>query len=453
VTKLSFNCKVSIDKLPPFWDRSAVFVANIQSLFFGNQDETERLRSEVGSLESYGGRLIPILDLLFTRKNNLLVLEKEPDHILTGYFRGLGLTIPKTRVLPDHFYTDFPNHPDPEITSFLEDTRNSGAEWLSGYVIDNGLNQLAKLTEKKLIGSMTGCQRGNNKFLLHQFLVSSNLPTFDCFEARGFKQVSEALGSLLKKGYRYAVVKAQIGASGIGMHKIDLTAPFSPEFIPEYLFYEGPALVQGWLDESVPSVKVIASPSIQLFVDTEVCWLYDLTEQILSKESIHEGNIAPPPCFEKFPKIKDLMIHQAYQVGIWLGKQGYAGTASIDFHAITRKDQIEVRVCEINARVTGATYPAVLAKRLAPQHRWLMRNVRFSSPLEGAKIVEMLKKEGILFLKDHAEGVLPFNFNMRENGRTVKGQFLFLGEENSQINGLIKKLEGIFASHGAYDRD
>ncbi|MCB1089114.1 MAG: hypothetical protein KDM63_18910, partial [Verrucomicrobiae bacterium] len=64
--------------LPPFWDRNAVFIANLLGLFFGNEEETRLLSEEVGEVDSYGGRLIPIIDLLFAGPGkNLLVLERE----------------------------------------------------------------------------------------------------------------------------------------------------------------------------------------------------------------------------------------------------------------------------------------------------------------------------------------------------------------------------------------
>ena len=38
--------------LPEFWDRHAVFFANLLGLFFGNEAETESLTQEVGEIDS-----------------------------------------------------------------------------------------------------------------------------------------------------------------------------------------------------------------------------------------------------------------------------------------------------------------------------------------------------------------------------------------------------------------
>ena len=87
-----------------------VFFANLLSLFYGNEEETQSLREEVGRIESYGGRLAPILNILFKGGNNLLVLERELDVDLMSYFeRDLALSIPELVVLPHQRYVDFPH--------------------------------------------------------------------------------------------------------------------------------------------------------------------------------------------------------------------------------------------------------------------------------------------------------------------------------------------------------
>ena len=95
-------------QLPTFWNHRAVFVANLLGLFFGNEEETRRLAEEVGEVDSYGGRLIPIVDLLFGGAgSNLLVLEREPDPALCRYFEETaGLSLPEQLVLPHRDYLE-----------------------------------------------------------------------------------------------------------------------------------------------------------------------------------------------------------------------------------------------------------------------------------------------------------------------------------------------------------
>lgn len=91
-------------------------------LFFGNEKQTELLAKEIGEVDSYGGRLVPILNLLFPGPgSNALVLESEPDESLCRYFEDVaGLVLPERFVLPHHHYlalgrsletNEMPDHP------------------------------------------------------------------------------------------------------------------------------------------------------------------------------------------------------------------------------------------------------------------------------------------------------------------------------------------------------
>ena len=94
---MTVTCHRIPGELPPFWqERRAIFFANLLSLFFGNEMETEALKKEVGRIDSYGGRLAPIIDTLFQGGNNLLVVDQQPDEALVNYFsETLGLGIPE----------------------------------------------------------------------------------------------------------------------------------------------------------------------------------------------------------------------------------------------------------------------------------------------------------------------------------------------------------------------
>ena len=59
-------------QLPTFPGRNAVFIANLMGLFFGNEKQTELLAKEIGEVDSYGGRLVPILNLLFRAPDPML---------------------------------------------------------------------------------------------------------------------------------------------------------------------------------------------------------------------------------------------------------------------------------------------------------------------------------------------------------------------------------------------
>ena len=188
-------------------------------------------------------------------------------------------------------------------------------------------------------------------------------------------------------------------------------------------------MVQAWLQPGEHGVEGILSPSVQIFVHDEAAYLYDVTEQIL-EESIHQGNESPPPYFPEIPGIERELTRQAGLAARWLHQQGYRGPASADFLVTIGGDGgFTVYVCEINARVTGATYPSVLARHFHPQGAWRMRNFELAVPLEGEVLLEKLRTHGELFDPKLRTGILPVNFNLDPAGLVLKGQFLAIADE------------------------
>ena len=443
-------------QLPTFWNRSVIFFANMCSIFYENCGELEKLKQQIGNLETYGGRLIPIIDLIFRSNNNLLVLEKPPDQTLMRYFQeDLGLSLPNIAILPHSTYETLLTQVDKlshdGISSTLTLIHQHHAAWIDGFVSDNVLMNIAKALNKPTISSLEGSKRGNNKLLLHNHLAENGFPVFDTVSAASPEDVPACVATLRKSGYKKAVVKAQIGASGIGIIVLP-TVSCNANTIPEHFFFEGPCMVQGWLDEAVTNIRHLGLPSVQIFLDDKTVSLYDITEQILSVESVHEGNLSPPPYFSNGDHVYEELFRQAAAAGSWLHDQGYRGTASVDFLVIDCHGTAEVRVCEINARVTGATYPSVIARHFLPHDAWLMRNIRFEKPLRDTSLLTMLDKAGYLYHPDFQEGVLPVNFNLDEGG-VQKGQFLCLGKNADDCINIFKKIESILPLSWHYDRD
>lgn len=448
--------------LPPFPAHSAVFVANLMGLFFGNEAKTRMLAEQVGEVDSYGGRLLPIVDLLFRGPGgNLLILEREADPALTRYLEdGLGLSLPETMVLPHEEYLRLGralsggaalHHGDQEA---IDRIAAHPAGWMDGYVTDETLAALAAATGKRTLSTPGGSHRGNNKLLLHRHVEESGLPVVPTELAASPEEVPGCLRRLREMGFSAAVVKAPIGASGIGLLKVGHlddqstgtgASPGEPS-IPEHFFLDGPCMVQGWLTPGEGGIRRIRSPSVQMYLDPATVTLYDLTEQILSQSSVHEGNESPPPWLDPHPSIAEELLRQAGVAATWLHAQGYRGTASVDFLVAEgtgeRKDGATVYICEINARVTGATYPSLLAHHLLPGGAWLMRNLRFREPLEGQDILDRLARAGDLFEAGTGRaGVLPVNFNFGEDGRVHKGQFLCLAPTTRGSEFLLRMAE------------
>ncbi len=419
--------------LPPFWGEAGIFFANLLGLFFGNEEETEMLAREVGCVDSYGGRLIPILDLLFKGSGNILVLEREPNPDLCRHFQEvLKLKLPELRILS---HADYVNlglclacGETAQAIRLLGELPGHHPRLMDGYVTDSTLEAIARHTGRHTVSTAEGSRRGNNKYLLHRCLESAGLPVFDTILAENSAGVPRALQELAQRGYRRAVAKSQIGASGIGMLKLSTSGPWPDLPLPEYFFFEGPCLVQGWLETGQHGIREIYSPSLQMFLGEERIYFYDMTEQILCENSIHEGNLSPPPLLQNWPVLREELLRQSEVAGLWLHDQGYRGTASTDFLVAAREESSvpSVYVCEINARVTGATYPSMLARHFFPGGTWLMRNLELAEPLPGQELLDTLRRRGDLFDLTKPGGIIPVNFNLNAENKVTKGQFLCL---------------------------
>jgi hypothetical protein len=340
------------------------------------------------------------------------------------------------------------NADDPTVAEL----RNHPASWIDGYVTDAVLVRLARSLGKRTVSSLEGSKKGNNKYLLHLHQVERGLPVFDTCMAASPAEVPPCLERLRKMGYKKAVIKAQIGASGYGMIKTAI-AGFKPSDAPQYLFFEGACMVQGWIDESCAGVERIGSPSVQMFLNDETVFLFDWTEQILTDDSIHEGNQSPPPYIAEYPELKEEIFRQAAVAGEWLYAQGYRGTASTDFLTVRRAGSAQAIICEINARVTGATYPALLAHHFLPGGHWYMRNIQFRKSLDGAQLLSLIDEAGELYRPGNQRGIIPFNFNVGEDGKVNKGQFLCVGKDQAVCGRLLAHAWRELPVEWGYDRD
>lgn len=424
-------------RLPPFWQREVVFFGNLRSLFFGNEVQVVQLAEEVGEIDTYGGRLIPILNLLFRGRPNTLILERRPDAALSAYFANdLGLSLPKVEILPSTQYAAPPEESRDWIAEHLPDR----PYWIDGYVTDHVLQNWARFLGQPTLSSIAGSHRGNNKRLLHEHLLERGLPTLPTRLASDASEVIDALSQLASEGYRNAAIRASVGASGIGTEKVGLDEIPPASSIRDHFFHEGSCLVQGWIEPGQRGIREVRSPSVQIFLDDSTVHLFDLTDQILSSQSIHEGNLSPPP-FLNAP-IRGELMRQAGLAGQWLHRQGYRGTASVDFIVAWQSPEVLpiVYVCEINARVTGATYPSTLARHFLPEGAWLMRNVRLDTALPGEEVMERLRKSDLLYQRNSDRGLLPINFNLDSEGRISKSQMLFLAPSVDECLAIMKEL-------------
>ena len=452
MTKVIDESRVTIrlGELPACWQQSTVFLANLNCIFFGEPLKTEEITSNVMGFHSYGARLLPVLGLLFRGDRNLLLLQEMPQPDLAAFFRDrLQLRLPEIAILrPPHGCGIGTHEIDNET---LQRLRHHAAEVIDGYVTDRYLENLASRIGKRNINSERGCRLANDKIGLNRFLLRSGLPVFDGGEAASALELNAVLDRLAGLGYRKAVVRAAIGASGFGMQLIDLEAEraLSPS-----LAGEENLLVQGWIEEGRLGCSQLASPSVQFFCDeTGRAVLYDFTDQLLSNNSIHEGNMSPPLSLAGEKEAKEEILRQAALVAGWVAELGYRGPGSVDFLVWRQQQKLRVHVCEVNARVTGATYPSLLALHCNPGGAWLMRNMVFGPCMDVAGFLAFLEGKGLLFRPGAGRGIIPVNVICGDNNQIVKCQLLFLGSSPQGCLATMEDFPKILPAYCRFERD
>jgi len=424
------------DRMPAFWGRQVVFFANLYEIFYENHAKTAALAEVVGPSRSYGGRFIPALNLLYRGAHNLLVLEEAPSATLCRYFsEDLGLSLPEFLVMSAG---DYPllaaGEESPaarKLYAALRDhvgrTGGPGNRWVDGFVTDAELVQIAGRLNLPVTTTAEGSRRGNNKLLIFEHLRDAGWPVIPSVLAESPAAIRGCLETLGRQGFTYAVVKSQMGASGIGLRKLSVEGDREVT-LPDYFFTEGPCLVQGWLQPGERGIVETRSPSVQFFLSEEAGTIFDITEQLLSGRILHEGNQSPPPYMASMPRLRGLLFEQASAAIRWLHGQGYRGFGGLDFLVVERsgEDGVEVFVSEINARVTAATYPSILVRSLCPGAHWTLRNVSFYKGESESEILNRLQKSGQLF-KPGCPGIMPLNFSASVGGLPGKAQFLGVG--------------------------
>lgn len=443
---------VRLGRLPPLWRESAIFFSNLDCIFFGHPEKTRQLIENVTGFHGYGCRLLPILGLMFRGNNNLLLLQEEPEPAVVHYFaKRLNLPLPAVEII------EVP--PTCGVGQFLynekmrQRLRSHPAPILDGYITDPHLESMASDLGKRLINSHQSCRDANDKMLLNRFLQQAGLPAFDGGEAMPGRDIDRCFAELRGLGYRRAVVRSSLGASGFGMAIAELTDTGPPTFL-EHLFPKERVLVQGWIEEGNRGVDRIFSPSVQFFCDeTGKVTLYDITDQLLSRCSIHEGNLSPPVSFAAGGAIEAEILRQAEIVTSWVASVGYKGTGSIDFLICEAVDTISVYTCEVNARVTGATYPSLLAHHFNREGAWLMRNISLAPCMSAGEFLDFMERKGVLYLPGLARGILPLNLILDKDKLITKCQLLVIAGKTEECLEMIETFPALLPSSCVFDRD
>ncbi len=151
--------KRCIGELPPFWDRSVIFISNIHSIFYDNVEEAKHLLKGISGATGYGGRVLCVLNLLYRQQPNLILLEANPDEGLTRYLSNdLCLSLPDYAILDQPGYRKLASSGRGSKRTKAHATLNKlmehPAHWIDGFVTDSNLVKIASVLGKQTISTM-----------------------------------------------------------------------------------------------------------------------------------------------------------------------------------------------------------------------------------------------------------------------------------------------------------
>ena len=82
-----------------------------------------------------------------------------------------------------------------------------------------------------------------------------------------------------------------------------------------------------------------------------------------------------------------------------------------------------------------------------------MRNLRTEKPTDADKLIELFDKANALYYPGRNVGFIPINFNLDEDGKVIKGQFLFLGKNLTLCLNSVESIREALPVEWHYDRD
>jgi len=233
-------------RMPPLHRGGALYLGNLYAIFYGDGSRTRELMGRVSGFFGYGGRLLPIVDLLYPQGPNLLLLEQIPDPPLLDLLGGhLALSLPRFEVIePEQastFEQGLASRPD-----LLPQAGIQPGFWIDGFVADAELERLGHHFGLRPATTCIASRHANDKSRLRLFLESQGLPRFDGGLVHNLEDVARMGIQLRGMGYRRAALRAAIGASGFGFWPVDLEGG-DPLPDPPHLFEHGPAQLEGRL--------------------------------------------------------------------------------------------------------------------------------------------------------------------------------------------------------------
>lgn len=384
------------------------------------------------------------MNLLLTRKQDLLILRDIPSEVYLAYMESCGFEIPSI-VCPKQYKQDERGISELVLDDkeLLEKIKLFGSEYDDVYFLPYAVTELeekiADICDLNLVCSNSMISKSmNNKVFSRNFAQELGMKIPDGVVCSSLKEVKK-VSQIMLKNQKRILIKYPCGASGQGLYLIKDEKKLNVvmAILEKFYAYNNTSgwIVEKWYDKKFDinyQIYVQANGNIEVF---------SIKEQKLD-DVVYIGSIMPPRIHTE---LEQKYIEYGELIGRELYKRGFYGVLGVDSF-ITKENDI-MPIIEINARFTLSTYVSFLTNKYPNKLMCsFYKKFMMIDNLNFEYVMNRFKENNLLFNETTQKGVLCYvESTMKSDGRNCNGRFfaIVIAENEQENMEIYSKLESV----------
>lgn len=347
------------------------------------------------------------LMIFLTSKSDLIYLSKLPEKEFIRDMELFGMEQPEVRLLPQEIPCHFTRY-----ISESEDIKDELGKLQSSnqdvayipYVVTEEDEKICMDSGLVLWGGKASVtKKVNSKVFARRIAQELGFPTTEGFICSSEEELAKGYAELLKRGYKYCVIKEPYGTSGKGVHLVKNEKTFKNllrmiRFPEEHGTFQ--VLLEGWIEDKKDINYQIAINSLGNVK------LLSINEQLI-KQTTNKGTRFPA---EISPEQETIFKNAAEKIGRRLFQEGYTGIMGID--SIIKPSGEVIPILELNGRFNQSTFYIPLFSRLLQWKRQALikyYDIRTTEYLNYRKLKDVLVAQDKAFSPENKTGILILN--------------------------------------------
>ncbi len=420
-----------------------VWMFNIGTEKFWNKDNYSIKDTKENVIVNH----IEEMNLLLTRKQDILILRNKPCETYLSDLEKAGFEIP--RILcpgqknEEKSIAELVLDDEVIISELTKLGDSNEIRYFVPYGVSYLEEQIAHKCHLFLVGSISQINKKiNNKVFSRKLAENLGLFITEGEICNSLQEVEAAYYNL-KKRFNKVIIKQPFGASGKGLYIVDSDNGMKSVLLILSRFirinHETEWIVEGWYDKK-------ADINYQVYVSkTGKVNTFCIKEQMV-KNTVYIGSLIPP-------RISVQTYNKYIEYGNLIGKElfmmGFNGILGID--SIITVNDIIVPVIEINARFTLSTYISFLENKYPNRLIYsFYEKLQLVDGMNYEMFQKLLIDKTLMFNRQNNEGVLCYTSETinsdatNNNGRLfiliVAKSYTKVEEYKTGIGELIKKI-------------